>query len=164
MNVLLDTNIVLDVLLERAEWLAEADVIWRASGDGRLSSHVTASSITDIYYISRRLAGSDRARQGVRRYLDRLSIIPVTGERLEAAFSLEGRDFEDDLQMACASAERLDAIVTRNPGDFTDSPIPVITPAELIARLSVSPPERSGPDSDAIGQETTGPPVGPDPV
>jgi predicted nucleic acid-binding protein len=164
MNVVLDTNIVLDVLLERAEWLAEADLIWRASSEGSLLSHITASSITDIYYISRRLVGPERARQGVRRCLDRLGIIGVTGELLEAAFALEGRDFEDDLQIACAIDEGLDAIVTRNPGDFADSPIPVLTPAELIDRLSVSLPVRSGPDPDPIDQPTTGPSPGPDQV
>ena len=83
MRILLDTNIVLDILLERAEWLADAETLWRASNDGRLSSHVTASSITDIYYISRRLAGPERARRGVRQRLDKLSIIGVTEERLE---------------------------------------------------------------------------------
>jgi predicted nucleic acid-binding protein len=143
MRVLLDTNIVLDVLLEPAEWLAEAETIWRASSDGRLLSHVTASSITDIYYISRWLAGLERARQSVRRCLDHLSIIGVTGDLLEAAFSLGGRDFEDDLQIACAGAVQLDGIVTRNPTDFAESPIPVLTPAELIARLSASPPSGS---------------------
>jgi predicted nucleic acid-binding protein len=143
MKVLLDTNIVLDVLLERAEWLAEAETIWRASSDGRLLSHGTASSITDIYYISRRLAGHERARQSVRRCLDHLYVIGVTGPLLEAAFALEGRDFEDDLQIACASADQLDGIVTRNRADFADSPIPVLTPAELIAQLGASLPRGS---------------------
>jgi predicted nucleic acid-binding protein len=141
MNVLLDTNIVLDVLLERAEWLAEAEIIWNASSDGRLCSHVTASSVTDVYYISRRLVGSERARQAVRRCLDRLLIIRVGGERLEDAFAMAGADFEDDLQIACARAEGLDAIVTRNPSDFAGSPIPGLTPAELIARLGGMPAE-----------------------
>ncbi len=118
MKIPLDTNIVLDVLLDRAEWLAEAETIWRASSDGRLLSHVTASSITDIYNISRRLVGFERARQGVRRCLDHLEIVGVRGQLLEAAFAREGRDFEDDLQIACASDNQLDAILTRNPTDF----------------------------------------------
>jgi|GEM_PF-4363418 len=56
-KVLLDTNVVLDVLLERGGWPAEASVLWQASADGRLGSCVTASSLTDTYYISRRLKG-----------------------------------------------------------------------------------------------------------
>jgi hypothetical protein len=46
-----------------------------------------------------------------------------------------GSDFEDNLQIACAVKAGLDAIVTRNPKDFADSPVPVLTPAELLALL-----------------------------
>ena len=52
MKVLLDTNVILDVLLRQGQWLAEAEVVWQASTDGRLESCATASSLTDIYYIS----------------------------------------------------------------------------------------------------------------
>jgi len=40
---------------------------------------------------------------------------------------------EDNPHIACAVEARLDAIVTRNPNDFADSPVPVLTPAELLA-------------------------------
>ena len=40
------------------------------------------------------------------------------------------------LQIACAVEARLDAIVTRNATDFVGSPIPVLTPTELLALLA----------------------------
>jgi hypothetical protein len=49
---------------------------------------------------------------------------------------MPGDDFEDNLQMACASLTKLDAIVTRNKDDFEGSPVPVFTPAEALTRLS----------------------------
>jgi hypothetical protein len=140
MNLLLETNVVLDVLLRRPDWLADAEIIWKASEDGRLSSSISASSITDLYYISRRLVGAERARQVVRDCLDVIGIIGVTGALLEAAYALEGVDFEDDLQVACAMSVPLDAIVTRDPAGFATSPIPAFTPAQLIAQLNESPP------------------------
>lgn len=143
MKILLDTNIVLDVLLERAEWLAEAEILWEASSDGRLSSYMTASSVTDIDYISRRLVGSERARQLIRRCLDDLRIIGVTADLIEAAYARGGTDFEDDLQIVCAGAVQLDKIVTRDAAGFANSPIPVLTPTELIALLSSGPPSGS---------------------
>jgi hypothetical protein len=84
MILLLETNVVLDVLLRRPDWLADAEIIWKASEDGRLSSYISASSITDLYYISRRLVGAERARQVVRDCLDVIGIIGVTGALLEA--------------------------------------------------------------------------------
>ena len=41
--------------------------------------------------------------------------------------------------LACALNARLDAIVTRNPKDFAASPVPVLTPAELLALLPKAP-------------------------
>jgi predicted nucleic acid-binding protein len=135
MKVLLDTNVVLDLLLERDPWRAEAEAIAQASADGRLQAYVSASSITDIFYISRRLVGADRARRVVRDCLDTLQIVGVTRELLEAADRRTGSDFEDNLQVECALAAGLEAIITRDSNGFESSPTTVLTPAELIARL-----------------------------
>jgi predicted nucleic acid-binding protein len=135
MRTLLDTNIVLDLLLEREPWRAEAEAIAGASADGRIEAHICASSITDIFYISRRLVGIERARGIVRACLDTLRIVSVTRELLVAAHERDGSDYEDNLQVECAIAARLDAIVTRDPKGFVGSPVPILTPAELIAQL-----------------------------
>ncbi len=137
MKVLLDTNVILDLMLERDPWRTEAEAI--ADADGRLQSHVCASSITDIFYISRKLVGADKARRIVRNCLDLLQVVSVTRDLLDAAERRGGRDYEDDLQIECAIDARLDAIVTRNPEDFAGSPVPVLTPAELLALLPKAP-------------------------
>jgi hypothetical protein len=98
-----------------------------------------ASSITDIFYISRKLVGADKARRIVRNCLDLLQVVSVTRDLLDAAERRGGSDYEDDLQIACATDARLDAIITRNPGDFVDSPVLVLTPADLLALLPKAP-------------------------
>jgi predicted nucleic acid-binding protein len=135
MMVLLDTNVILDLMLERDPWRAEAEAIAQAGADGHLQAHVCASAITDIFYISRRLVGAERARTIVRACLDRLRVMSVTRDMLDAAERRAGSDFEDDLQIVCATVARLEAIVTRDPKGFSGSPVPVLTPAELLARL-----------------------------
>ena len=135
MRVLLDTNVVLDVLLERGEWLTEASVIWQASAEGRLEGCVTASSLTDIYYISRRLKGKETARQAIQKCLQILIILPVDKETLEQAYVLDLADFEDAVQIASAARNRMDAIITRNPKDFISSSVVVLSPTDLVAAL-----------------------------
>ena len=135
MKILLDTNVVLDVLLRRETWLADAERLWEAAEQGHVHAHVCASSITDIFYICRKLVGVEAARGIVRACLDRLEIVGVTRDLLDSAFALGHPDFEDDLQVVCAVAAGLDAIVTRDTTGFAGSPIAALSPAELLERL-----------------------------
>ena len=139
-RVLLDTNVVLDALLERVPWVTEARAIWEAHIGDRLAAHITATSLTDIFYVSRRLVGRPRAWFAVGACLDQLYVIPVDLPLLRSAARLGDGDFEDHLQIASAVAARLDAIVTRDPADFRNSPIPVLTPAQFLDQLAPPPP------------------------
>ena len=138
MRVLFDTNIVLDVFLEREPWVTEAKILWQAHDEGRITAYIVATTITDIFYIARRAAGLETAHTAVRTCLETFEICLVDRRALEQAAGLPGNDFEDNLQIACANLAEIDVIVTRDPGGFEAATIPVLTPAELVARLSLS--------------------------
>ena len=135
MRILLDTNVVLDVLLKRQPWVVEASAIWQANDAGRVTCYLIASTLTDIYYIARRLAGQETARVAVRTCLDAFEFCSVDRQALELAYVLPGQDFEDNLQMVCADIANLDMIVTRNPDDFKASRVPVFTPAQALEKM-----------------------------
>jgi hypothetical protein len=140
MNVLMDLNIVLDVILQRQPWLAEAALIWDAHVQGRIHGHLVATSLTNLFYIARRILGTDEARRAVRTCLQTFAILAVDGPLLQQAEALPGTDFEDNLQLAAAAAIPLDAIVTRDPRGFAGSPVTVLTPADLLTRLAQGTP------------------------
>lgn len=48
MRVLFDTNVVLDVLLRRAPWHAEADILWQANDEGKIAAYISSTTVTDI--------------------------------------------------------------------------------------------------------------------
>lgn len=135
MRILLDTNVVLDVLLNRQPWVKDAAAIWQANDDGRVMAYLTASTFTDIFYIARKVAGIAGARQAVRTCLEAFEICDVTRHTLQHAGTLLGNDFEDNLQIACATLQNLDAIVTRDQAGFQHSSLPVFDPADLLAQL-----------------------------
>ena len=140
-RILLDTNVILDALLDRQPWAAEAKTIWAAHLEGQLAAHVTATSLTDVFYVSRRIAGRSKAWQAVRACLDQLYVIPVGLSELLAATSREIGDFEDNLQMALASSTQVNAIVTRDSSGFSTSTVRVQSPAQFIDELSPTSPE-----------------------
>jgi predicted nucleic acid-binding protein len=141
MKVLLDVNVVLDVLLERQQWLLDAQAVWDAASDSRLECCLCASSLTDIFYIARKLVGQDSAREIIRKCLENLTILPVDHRVLEDAHARQEGDFEDALQIAVAIHAGVDAIITRDLSGFADSPVPVWSPTQLAQHMkSVSPP------------------------
>ena len=136
LNVLLDINVPLDVLLDRRPWVAEAQAIWAAHHDRRIRGHLAAHGLTNLYYIARRVIGSEEARKAVGLCLETFDVIAVGRDQLEMAHSLPGSDFEDNLVMACASFAKLDAIVTRDPKGFAGSPVLALPPGEFLARVA----------------------------
>lgn len=133
-RVLLDTNVLLDWLLDRKPWADEAEPLWQARDTGRVIVYLPASVLTDIYYIARRQIGAVNALAAVDKTLA-LEIIPVDKSTAIHARALPGSDFEDNIIMACAEAERLDMIITRNPDDFQHSTVRVMTPLDFMKLL-----------------------------
>lgn len=135
MRVLLDTNILLDVLLDREPWAADARKLWQAHEEGRLTGAITATTLVNIFYVARRLVGNDRARLGVRLCLSTFELLAVDRAACERADTLEGADFEDNLQIACATLGKIEAVVTRDACEFEKAGLKAHTPAELLGML-----------------------------
>jgi predicted nucleic acid-binding protein len=137
MRVLVDTNIILDLLLEREPFVRDAEDLFQAIRSGRLVGYVTATTLTNIFYIVRRQTRSiERARLAVSDTLALMQVCLVDRSILEAAFASNLRDFEDAVQLACAMAFNLDAIITRNPQDFTAASLPILSASEFLESLS----------------------------
>jgi hypothetical protein len=75
------------------------------------------------------------ARSALRQCLDHLELLAVDREILEQAYGYATTDFEDAVQIASAARNALDAIVTRDPNGFAGSPVAIVSPTELAARL-----------------------------
>jgi predicted nucleic acid-binding protein len=136
---LLDTSVLLDLFLNRLPWAADMAVIWDAHRQGKIKALVAAFAVPTIFYIVRRQAGLTTAQTVVQDCLSTLDIAPVNRATFLAAQALSGPDFKDDLQIACGIQAGVDAIVTRDPRGFAASPIPVLTPSDLVAALSAPP-------------------------
>lgn len=133
MRVLLDTNIILDFVLQREAFMRDAENLFGAIASERIEGYVTATTVTDIFYIVRRERRSiERARQAVADTLAALEVCTVDGTLLQQAFASNLRDFEDAVQLACAAAESLDAIITRNSQDFAGATLPILSARELL--------------------------------
>ena len=135
MRVLIDTNIILDFLLQREPFFQDAELLFQAIDYGQVVGYATATTLTDIFYIARRHSRSiEQARQAVSETLRAMEICPVNRLVLESAFGSGLTDFEDAIQIACAVDRGLDAILTRDTQGFVNSSVPVLSVQEFLQR------------------------------
>ncbi|MEH2372607.1 type II toxin-antitoxin system VapC family toxin [Nostoc sp.] len=111
-------------------------VLFQEIDSGRIVGYVTAITLTDIFYIYRRHTPSiEQARQAVSETLTAMVICAVNRAVLESAFGSGLADFKDAVQIACAIAQGLDAILTHDTQGFLSSSIPVLSIHELLQPL-----------------------------
>ncbi len=136
MRVLVDTNIVLDDLLEREPFVTDAEALFEAIESQQIEGYVTATTLTDIFYIVRKERGVATAKQAVSRILAGMQVCTVDRSILEIAISSNLLDFEDAVQLACAIVENLDAIITRDAQGFTGATLSILSAGEVLQRIT----------------------------
>lgn len=133
MNVLVDTNVWLDIFLVREPFaLASGQAISLLDAPEH-GLFVGATTVTTIFYLVEREKGRKTARRKVRSLLDRSKVAPVDGAVLRAALDDSFDDYEDAVLHGAAEAANLEAILTRNTGDFAGASLRIYTPNEFIA-------------------------------
>lgn len=133
MKVLIDTNVILDALASREPFRAEAETIFALAAAKSVDAEISASSLTDIFYILRK-ATHDAAltRNAIGKLITLFGIQDVTQADCINAIASPMPDFEDAMLAACADRRGVDYIVSRNTKDFESSPVPVVTPQQFI--------------------------------
>lgn len=135
-RILIDTNVILDVALERQPYLILSEQILVYVEQGILDGYVSASTFTDLYYLLRKARGRKWAIAFLVQLLTFCQVAAVDQRVISYALTSNFKDFEDAVQYETAIANQLDAIVTRDPQDFSSHGLRIFTPELLIQKLS----------------------------
>ncbi|MDX1253606.1 MAG: PIN domain-containing protein [Gammaproteobacteria bacterium] len=135
MRVIFDTNVVLDVLLDREPFAGDAAHLFASVEREELDACLCATTITTIHYLASKALGSDQARILVKKLLSLFEIAPVNRPVLESAEELGFTDFEDAVLHEAARHVGVQAIVTRDPKGFAQAALPIYTPDLLLKAL-----------------------------
>ncbi|MGL5834959.1 MAG: type II toxin-antitoxin system VapC family toxin [Waterburya sp.] len=135
MKVLLDTNVILDFALERHPWFADSEQIIYFAEQKQILGYVSASTISDIYYIIRKSKSKELALEFLLNLSVFCQIAVVDSSVISMALNANFKDFEDAIQYSTAMINSLDIIVTRNPQDFPVGIPRILTPNQLIEEV-----------------------------
>jgi predicted nucleic acid-binding protein len=132
MRVLIDTNVALDILLNNAVFYANSMAVYVHAEQKYLTGYISASAVTDIYYIAKKSLGKTIAREAIKKMLQVFQPATVTDNDIFKALELEWSDFEDSVQYLVGENLSVGYIVTRNTQDFISGNIPAVTPEQFI--------------------------------
>lgn len=139
--VLIDTNVLLDVILDRSPWADDAalllDLIARKAARGYIAGH----SVTTVHYIVERERGRAAAVTAVSDLLQLLEVVPLSSADFQRALALGLKDFEDAAQVAACLQVGAALLVTRNPRDFKGAPVELRSAGEVLPLLGRVSPE-----------------------
>ncbi len=129
--MLFDTNIVLDVLLDREPFATIGAHLFAHVERGIMPGYICATTVTTVHYLTQKALGAEQARQKIRNLVRLFEVAPVNRAILEAALGSRLADFEDAVLHEAALHVGAQGIVTRDPAGFKGAHLPVYAPDEL---------------------------------
>ena len=136
MKLLIDTNVLMDALSEREPFFENAVKIFSLCSDSQADGYFAMHTASTLFYILRKYKSEKEVRKDIYDVCRIFKIAYADQEAVIRAIQNEDfRDFEDCLQAECAKAVGAEYIVTRNTDDFSESPVPAVTPAAILKIL-----------------------------
>ena len=131
MKILIDTNVALDILLHRQDY-TNAEVVYSLAESNQISCYISASAITDIFFLSKNDLGKKPAKEALKTLLSVYKPASVTDSHIYQALDMDWDDFEDSVQYTVGESFSADYIVTRNTKDYSSGSIPAVTPEDFL--------------------------------
>jgi len=132
MNVIFDTNIVLDLLLDRQPFADHASYLISKVERDEITGLLCATTITTIHYLLSKHTNSKNALKSINTLMNIFEIAQVNRRVIERAMASEFSDFEDAVLHESAAQAGAEYIITRNIKDFKRSELPVFLPMEFL--------------------------------
>ncbi|MBC6366796.1 PIN domain-containing protein [Algoriphagus sp. AK58] len=134
-TIFLDTNIILDIALERPIFFQHSSKIFEKLTEGRILCFLSATSIKDIYFLISKEKSKEIAKEFILDLVEIMQILAVDRNIVIHAVNSDFSDFEDSIQNSVADLNGIDWIITRNKKDFRQSRLQVLSPEEALERL-----------------------------
>jgi predicted nucleic acid-binding protein len=132
MKILLDTNIVLDLLLERDVFGELAKKIFIKVEKGEIDGYLCPTTITTIYYLLNRHLTKKDCNEAIKSLLNMFFITKIDKKILIESLDNSGVDFEDSVIYTSADFENIDIIITRDKKGFHNSKVKILPPNEFL--------------------------------
>lgn len=131
-HYLVDTNVVIDMLLNREDADA-ACAVFDGAERGEYVLHICALSFTTMFYSLRKILTREQRIDALTQLSNALEVSQVDHDVIDMALGSGWKDFEDAVQNFAAVADpEVSAIITRNVKDFKASELEVVDSVDFL--------------------------------
>jgi predicted nucleic acid-binding protein len=135
-QLLIDTNIVLDLLARRTPFYDEAAGLFSLADKKIVLLSISAMSLANTHYVLSRFKSQLEAGKILRDFKVLVQVLPYDNKIADLAINSDFMDFEDAIQYYTAIENGQDLIITRDHSGFRKSTIPVMSAGEFIRSLA----------------------------
>ena len=133
MKVLIDSDVILDLLIDRKPFSKESLDILSWCEKGRITGYWTPVIISNVYYILSKYASEKMARSTIAELNEILEVVSINKSVINLALESKFKDFEDAIQNYAAELNvEIEAIITRNENDYKLSKLSVFSPSDFL--------------------------------
>lgn len=137
-KLFIDTNVMLDLLGERAPFYNAIAQIATLADKGKVQLIVSALSYSKVFYILSKYEKNEIIVEKMRKFKVFALTSDLTDTVIDKGLSSKFKDFEDALQYYCALKMECNILITRNVKDFKYSDIPILSPNEYLIRFKTN--------------------------
>ena len=134
-RLFIDSDILLDIILNRSPFNFYTRILLLESSNRKLSLFTSALIIANINYVLTKKFDKLVARQKIKDLIIAIKILPFESDDINSALESPFTDFEDAIQFNIAKKHHCDVIITRNIKDYIQSTIPVSTAEQFLKTL-----------------------------
>lgn len=134
-RVFLDSDVILDLLLDRQQFSAHAAVIFALAETAKVELCTSTVSFLNVYYVAGTQRDRGTADRPIRKLRSLLTLLPVTPKNVDAALAAKPHDIEDHVQYECAQDNGMSYLVTRNLKHYPTKGMPVMTPDVFLSTV-----------------------------
>jgi len=135
-RLFIDTNAILDLALDRTEFVKDAESLFSLKDQEKIDIYISSLTLSTVaYFADKQKLDSFSV---VRKFLNWVNVIDLENIFFKQVLESDFLDFEDGLQyFSAARIIGIQAIITRNEKDFKHSKIPVISPQNFLAQFKL---------------------------
>jgi predicted nucleic acid-binding protein len=136
-DLFIDTDVIIDFLIDRKPHSREAAIIFTLIEQKKIKGYASSLTFSNLYYVLRKVESHNKVLTKLDSISRLVTILKVDQQTIKDAIASGFQDFEDSIQYYCArDYKKIDVLITRNTKDYKNSEIPVMTPADYLKTVS----------------------------